>query len=151
MKLGCLLHVFLPAIAVAYIWPDPALDEIESLLFEAESFVAVGVRTCNETAFLARPNSGRTNAQEWVRTAYHDMATADVQAGTGGIDASIAFEISLNRSENVGSGIPSSIEFFKAAQSPRVSMADIIALGALQAVQSCSAGRIILPFRAGRI
>jgi len=151
MKICYFLHVFLPAVAVAYIWPDPAIDEIESMLFEPGEFIASGVISCNQTAFRAEDNSGRKNAQEWVRTAYHDMATADVQAGIGGIDASIAYEALLNRSENVGSGIPTSIQFFQIAQTPRVSMADIIAMGALQAVQSCSAGKIILPFRAGRI
>ena len=43
---------------------------------------------------------GRDDSAEWFRTAYHDMSTADVEAGTGGLDASISFE--TDRAENKG-------------------------------------------------
>src|SRR3569833_3133450 len=105
MRLCHIHHIFLPVIALAYTRPDPVIDEIEDLVFEPASILAFGVASCEKKPFPSSPSSGRTNAQEWVRTAYHDMATADVQAGTGGIDASIAFEATLNRPENVGTGI----------------------------------------------
>src|SRR3569833_3077867 len=100
-------------------WPDPVIDEIEDLVFEPASILAFGVASCEKKPFPSSPSSGRTNAQEWVRTAYHDMATADVQAGTGGIDASIAFEASLNRPENVGSGRPAAGRGGRGGRTPR--------------------------------
>lgn len=39
-----------------------------------------------------------------------DFATANVAAGTGGVDASVGFE--TTRPENVGPGIPDSLFFF---------------------------------------
>jgi len=92
---------------------------------------------------------GRLNQPEWLRTAFHDMATADVAAGTGGLDASIAFE--LDRPENKGRAIPDALSFFREFQSPHVSLSDLIALSALQSVQVCSNPPVVVPFRAGRL
>ncbi|KAH8900717.1 heme peroxidase [Thozetella sp. PMI_491] len=138
--------------AAAYTWPDPRIDAVETILYEHSSgqvrSIAVGVQGCGLTPGDL-PRTGRTNSAEWLRTAYHDMATADVAAGTGGIDASISFE--TDRGENLGKAFAESFNFFAPFQSPGASMSDLIALGALQAVASCSNGSIIVPFRAGRI
>ena len=37
--------------------------------------------------------SSRNTAAEWLRTAFHDAASHDHAAGTGGIDASIVYEM----------------------------------------------------------
>ncbi|KAI3608778.1 l-ascorbate oxidase [Moniliophthora roreri] len=75
------------------------------------------------------------------------MATHNVEDGTGGLDASIRFE--LDRPENIGIGMRSSINDFRSHTRPFASMADIIAMGAVFAYPSC--GGPLIPFRAGRI
>ncbi|KAI6080244.1 heme peroxidase [Hypoxylon rubiginosum] len=135
----------------AYTWPDPRIDLLESILYQQNGFrqygLAFGVAPCNNQASTLE--TGRDDSAEWFRTAYHDMATADVQAGTGGIDASIGFE--TDRDENKGKAFNESIGFFIGFQSVRSSMADLIALGALFSVGSCSNGEVIIPFRGGRV
>ncbi|KAK4157298.1 hypothetical protein C8A00DRAFT_29723 [Chaetomidium leptoderma] len=99
--LALLSCFFVPPSASAYTWPDPQTDVLEAIYYQQNGYggrrFGTFVRTCDEGANLG---PGRTNSAEWVRTAYHDMATADVEAGTGGIDASIGFE--TLRPENVG-------------------------------------------------
>jgi hypothetical protein len=56
-------------------------------------------------------NSGRTTAAQWMRVLFHDFITANVSAGTGGVDASIGFE--TVRSENSGSAFNDSFTFWK--------------------------------------
>ena len=73
--------------------------------------------------------------------------TADVAAGTGGLDASIGFETS--RPENVGIFINDTLSFFAFFVNAKVSMADMIALGVATAVGGCGGPQI--PLRVGRI
>lgn len=40
-----------------------------------------------------RSNTGASIGAEWLRLAYHDVATRDVNAGMGGLDASIVYEL----------------------------------------------------------
>jgi hypothetical protein len=56
-------------------------------------------------------NSGRTTAAQWIRVLFHDFVTANVTAGTGGVDASIGFETA--RSENSGSAFNDSFTFWR--------------------------------------
>lgn len=138
-----------------YTWPDPETDILEAIYYQQighdERRFGVFVRTCDAGATNLGP--GRTNAAEWVRTAYHDMATADVEAGTGGIDASIGFERA--RPENVGKAFTDTLLFFENFMSIRSSMADLIALGAIMSITACTISTerkpIYLPFRAGRV
>ncbi|KAI0095735.1 heme peroxidase [Hypoxylon sp. NC0597] len=136
--------------ATAYTWPDAQIDQLESILYQHNGYrqygLAFGVSPCNNMANTLE--TGRDDSAEWFRTAYHDMATADVGAGIGGIDASIGFE--TDRPENKGKAFNESVGFFTAFQSARSSMADVIALGALFSVGSCSNGEVIIPFRGGR-
>jgi hypothetical protein len=37
--------------------------------------------------------TNRNNAAEWLRTAFHDAASHDAAAGTGGIDGSLQYEL----------------------------------------------------------
>ncbi|THU97658.1 heme peroxidase [Dendrothele bispora CBS 962.96] len=76
------------------------------------------------------------------------MSTHNITDGTGGLDASIRFE--LDRSENVGVGMRRSLEDFIALLTLFASMADLIAMGVVLAYPSCGRGPFI-PYRAGRI
>ncbi|KAL6886068.1 heme peroxidase [Trichoderma evansii] len=133
-----------------YIWPNAKTDLLESMLYEQQGFgagnsPATFIVPCEKVNF----GTGRNGAAEWLRTAYHDMATADVVAGTGGIDASIGFEV--NRDENPGVGFNETLINLAAFLTPRSSMADLIALGAVFAANGCSNGSVEIPFRAGRV
>jgi len=90
---------------------------------------------------------GRQNAAEWLRVGFHDMSTADKEAGTGGLDASIQYE--LDTGENLGPGFNTTLAFMSNFLTARSSMADLIALGVYASVRSC--GGPAVPFRAGRI
>jgi len=48
-----------------------------------------GVTPCS---FSSDP-IGRITAAEWIRTAYHDMSTANASTGAGGLDASIMYDM----------------------------------------------------------
>ncbi len=140
----------------AYTWPDEKIDVLEALLYERQGRIRggmfEGVRSCDSVAGPApghHTTAARTNAAEWLRTAYHDVADADVGAGTGGLDASIAFD--LEHGDNVGAAFNSSMATFVLEQSVRSSLADIIALGTVIAVETCSNGSIVIPYRAGRV
>src|SRR5690349_24287020 len=78
-------------------WPS-SIDELEDLMFLTKGYRR---RTFSDlvTPCSKSPNTaGRINAAEWIRTAFHDMAPADVTNGIGGLDGSLMFE--LGRSEN---------------------------------------------------
>ncbi|KAJ7848907.1 heme peroxidase [Mycena leptocephala] len=90
---------------------------------------------------------GRQNTAEWLRTAYHDMATHDATTGLGGLDGSIQFE--TDRPENIGTAMNTTVEFFGPLQSRRASFADRLALGVVLAIKNC--GGPAIPYRAGRI
>ncbi|KAK1234317.1 hypothetical protein PQX77_002481, partial [Marasmius sp. AFHP31] len=77
-----------------------------------------------------------------------DFATANVAAGTGGIDASIGFE--TLRPENSGSAMNDSLSFFAPYVNAHVSMADLIALSVSLSIGSCSSPTITIPLRGGR-
>ncbi|KAE9405437.1 heme peroxidase [Gymnopus androsaceus JB14] len=111
-------------------WPNPLLRYADQQLYEAglDQFVA----NC-----LAADNT--TVSAQWLRIAYHDMSTHDEEDGTGGLDASIQYE--LDRPQNVGIGMPTSLLSF--------AVADTIALGAVLAVAAC--GGPIIPYSIGRI
>ncbi|KAF3067686.1 WSC domain-containing protein [Trichoderma lentiforme] len=131
------------------VWPNEATDELEKMLFEQqnpfESSLATFAVPCSASGLAI----GRGFGAEWIRNAYHDMATADVQAGTGGIDASIVFE--KDRPENPGAGFQETLDFFRPRYTTRSSLADLFAMGAVFGVGGCSNGNIILPYRAGRV
>ncbi|CAM1507719.1 Fc.00g045670.m01.CDS01 [Cosmosporella sp. VM-42] len=106
-----------------YIWPNARIDVLESMLYEQSG------REANSPASFVVPcgkvpfGAGRGGPAEWLRTAYHDMATANVVAGTGGIDASIGFE--LDRDENAGSAFNETLGNMVQYLTSRSSMADL--------------------------
>ncbi|KAL6697029.1 heme peroxidase [Trichoderma pleuroticola] len=146
-------HFWLPTEA-DYIWPNAQIDELERELYEQENpFDGPGstvsfVDGCSGPAERAL-GIGRSFGAEWIRNAYHDMATADVSAGTGGLDASIVFE--MDRSENVGDAFQETLGIFQGSHNTRVSMADLFAIATVMAVGACSDGKVIVPFRGGRV
>ncbi|EAU88828.2 hypothetical protein CC1G_01201 [Coprinopsis cinerea okayama7 len=131
---------------VGYRWPSPQYDALEGLLYEGRrrdgSNLASIQHPCKN-----RPGSRASIGAEWLRLAYHDVATHNIETGTGGLDASIAFE--LDRAENFGNGMHESIEDFETFPSKYISRADVIAIGTILGVASC--GGPIIPFRGGRI
>lgn len=138
-----------------YVWPNVEIDELERLLFEQESIfgqpgsdLASFVSDCSGLGDGTR-GGGRNFGAEWLRTAYHDMATADVNAGTGGLDASILFE--TDRPENPGKAFSETFGVFSSSHTTRSSMSDLFAMAAVIAVGSCSNGKVIIPFKSGRV
>ena len=75
------------------------------------------------------------------------MATANRYFGTGGLDASLQFE--LTNGENTGPGHNTTLQFYSNYLSSRSSMADLIAAGVYASVRSC--GGLSIPLRLGRI
>ncbi|KZV95573.1 heme peroxidase [Exidia glandulosa HHB12029] len=142
--------------AVAYIWPNPRLDKQESLRWDQDGWnggpFASFLTPCNRFDFGSDPNSlgtGRSNAADWIRSAYHDMATHNVEDGTGGLDASIRFFEEQHRPENAGNGFLNTMIFLTHDASSYASLADILTLAALSAIEHCGGPKIA--YRAGRV
>ncbi|KAJ7678175.1 heme peroxidase [Mycena polygramma] len=96
----------------AYVWPSPQLEALDSVRFGLISFSQPGqdnflsdfADTCSGFLFANISDidaiTRRTNAADWLRTAYHDMATHNIDDGTGGLDdVSIRFLAETNRTE----------------------------------------------------
>ncbi|KAJ6522247.1 heme peroxidase [Mycena capillaripes] len=151
MKLAIILLVPLAA-ANAYVWPSPKLDALEAARFNQDGHnqggIAVFIEPCDKFLFSDSIDSGRSDIADWVRTAYHDMATHNVEDGTGGLDASIRFQEETDRAENVGSGFNNTIQALFTVVNRYVSMADSIALGMIIAIENCGGPEIA--FRCGR-
>ncbi|KAJ7934264.1 heme peroxidase [Mycena leptocephala] len=133
----------------AYIWPSP-YDVLEDAYVLSSGFGSDGtvdeVTPCSLSP-AGGTTTGRQNTAEWLRTAYHDMATHDATTGLGGLDGSIQFE--TDRPENIGTAMNTTVEFFGPLQSKRASFADRLALGVVLAIKNC--GGPAIPYRAGRI
>lgn len=108
--------------------------------YRARGF-ATPVTPCSKGA-----GPGRVAAAEYIRTAFHDMATGNVYQGTGGTDASIAFELG---GDNPGPGFPTTLTTFTPYLTTRSSMADLIAMGVYTSVRSC--GGPVIPVKTGRV
>lgn len=76
-----------------------------------------------------------------------DMASFNRFSGTGGLDGSLQFE--LTRSDNLGTGFKTTLEFYANYVSSRASLADLIAAGVYASVRSC--GGPAVPLRLGRV
>lgn len=111
-----------------------------------------GCRCCDGA--LATPTSGAC----WVggsgvipqRNAdfrLSDMSTRNRFFGTGGLDASLQFE--LNNGENTGPGHGTTLQFYANYLTSRSSMADLIAAGVRASVRSC--GGPVVPLKLGRV
>lgn len=135
-----------PCLAADPTWPS-SIDELEDIMYLTNGY-RKRTFTDSVTPCSKSPNTaGRINAAEWIRTAFHDMATADTYNGIGGLDASLQFE--LGRSENVGPAFETTFIFLQTFLSVRSSISDLLALSMYSAVRAC--GGPIVPIRAGRI
>ncbi|KAJ7100407.1 heme peroxidase [Mycena epipterygia] len=127
--------------AAVFNWLDPLLDTLDDQLYRP------GFNPASTFALNCGPHDNSTIAAQWLRLAYHDMATHNSTTGTGGMDASIVFE--FDRPQDIGVGMLESLVDFLVAPNEYVGMADVIAMGAINAVVGC--GGPIIPFRGGRI
>ncbi|TCD65071.1 hypothetical protein EIP91_003273 [Steccherinum ochraceum] len=137
-------------LANAYTWPNPRMEELDSQLYDRLDYNARGLPAGMEStcaAFIFGATPGRANVADWVRTAYHDMATHNKADGTGGLDASIRFEES--RSENAGDGFSNTLLFIAGFANRYFSLSDDIAMAAVTAIEMCGGPKIA--FRGGRV
>ncbi|RKO84793.1 heme peroxidase [Blyttiomyces helicus] len=108
-------------------------DAFLSLLEPSSGFFQL-VSSCNDINAL------------WLRAAFHDCGDGSILDRTGGADGSLQFE--TGRSEN--SGLGGTVSFLAStAQNAGVSVADVIALGAILSVARC--GGPSIPFHPGRV
>ncbi|KAG9255332.1 heme peroxidase [Emericellopsis atlantica] len=126
-------------------WPS-SIDELEEIMFQTKSFrsrkFADTVDPCSNEA----SGPGRQNAAEWLRTAFHDMSTANSFLKRGGLDGSLQYE--LNTGENKGPGLKTTMEFMAPFISSKSSFSDLVAMGVYTSVRAC--GGPAVPIRAGR-
>ncbi|KAK1230059.1 hypothetical protein PQX77_006875 [Marasmius sp. AFHP31] len=138
------IHVFtltlLPGLVVAD--TRGTINRLEELLFEGPYLADPAF------GFPCQSRDGTTTAAQWLRLGYHDMSTHNIDDGTGGLDASIVFE--LDRPQNVGLGMRETINDLSLLIHPDVSFADIIAFAVVRAVANCGDGPTI-PLRGGRV
>ncbi|KAH7130137.1 heme peroxidase [Dendryphion nanum] len=127
------------------IWPA-SIDELEDIMMLNAGHRARGFANA-VTPCTKETGPGRLAAAEWIRTAFHDMATGNTFTGVGGLDASIAFEITS--SENVGPAFATTLNVYVPFFSSRLSLSDVIAAGVYTATRSC--GGPSIPVRGGRI
>jgi hypothetical protein len=105
-------------VTAAFYYPDIQTSLFEHILVDnwgayASNFssaITPCTRYVTQTGSAAL-NSGRTTAAQWMRVLFHDFITANVNAGTGGVDASIGFE--TMRAENSGSAFNDSFTFWR--------------------------------------
>ncbi|KAL8696378.1 MAG: hypothetical protein Q9224_002825 [Gallowayella concinna] len=139
--------VSLQWVTAAPTWPS-SVDELEDIMMLNTGYRARGFATA-VTPCSAGAGPGRVTAAEFIRTAFHDMATGNIYLGTGGLDASIVFELDNGGGDNIGQAFPTSLKIFAPYLSSRSSMADIIAMGMYTAVRSC--GGPVIPIKTGRV
>ncbi|KAH6908314.1 heme peroxidase, partial [Coprinopsis sp. MPI-PUGE-AT-0042] len=146
MSRKALLLLSISSLGLAYRYPDPRYEALEALIYEgrttAGSSLAALVHPCRK-----RIGSSASVPAEWLRFAFHDMATHNAEEGTGGMDGSLVYE--LDRAENFGSGFITTLGDFENFPNKYLSRADIIAAGAVHSVATC--GGPVIPFRGGRV
>ncbi|KAH6633523.1 heme peroxidase [Boeremia exigua] len=142
--LAVLLLALYDAVAAAPTWPA-STDDLEDILYLNSGYRARGfaspVIPCS-----SGDGPDRNAAAEWIRTAFHDMASANAGTGVGGTDGSILFE--LSSSEHAGAAFRNTLTRYAPHFSSRTSLADLIAAGLYSATRSC--GGPAVPIRGGR-
>ncbi|KAF2135353.1 uncharacterized protein K452DRAFT_303606 [Aplosporella prunicola CBS 121167] len=129
-----------------YTWPSKH-DFLEDLISIQSGYIHEGFGDAVNPCGSSPDGHGRQSAAEWIRSAYHDMSTHDVNTGHGGMDGSIVLETA--RDENVGDAFNSTFGFMEIWHTSRSSMADLLAIGVKVASASCQGPEVA--FRAGRI
>ena len=128
-------------------WPS-SVDELEDIMYLNTGYRARGF-AAPVTPCSAGQGPGRVTAAEYIRTAFHDMATGNTFLGTGGVDGSIVFELGGDQGDNIGAAFPSTLTLLAPFYSSKSTFADVIALSMYTAVRSC--GGPAIPYRSGRI
>ncbi|KAK6197264.1 Oxysterol-binding protein OBPa [Pestalotiopsis sp. IQ-011] len=157
------LHRFLPAVqlfmssASAYyngIDPRDIYEEMEHVLVDnsgtnSDGFINAVTPCSNYVGFSSGGSKrGEQSSAQWVRMAFHDAITANLAAGTGGVDGSIGYE--GDRAENPGQFIEDTLRFMGPTITGYMSMADNIALGLVASLSTCGATVGDIALRAGR-
>ncbi|KAI1169114.1 hypothetical protein F5B18DRAFT_9053 [Nemania serpens] len=129
-------------------WPSQ-IDELEEIMYQVKGYrsrqFGGTVIPCSSQA----SGPGRHNAAEWLRAAFHDMATTTIFDGPrqGGMDGSLQYE--LLSSDNIGPAFNTTLKFMADYYTSRSGVADLLALGVYYAVRSC--GGPVVPIASGRI
>jgi hypothetical protein len=125
MRLPTLLflsHILAAPAHAAFFYPDALISSLEHILVDTHGAYASGfadaITPCSNFVSGAQ-TTGRETAAQWLRVAFHDFVTANVSAGTGGIDASIGFE--TLRAEDSGTAFNDSFTFFRPYVNAQVS------------------------------
>ncbi len=140
---------FIDTAASVATWPSPTYDELEDLMMLNDGYNARDFPFPLVPCTFARA-PGFSIAGGFLRTAFHDMAPADIHTGIGGLDASIGFELdSTVYIENAGVAFNNSLTYYSKFFNGRASMSDLIGLGVYASVRAC--GGPVVPLRAGRI
>lgn len=93
--------------------------------------------------------TGFIPAAGFLRTAFHDVAPHNSAAGTGGLDASINFELTGDGGRaNAGPFANNTLTFLSSYYSNKASMSDLLALATYTAVRGC--GGPAIPIKTGR-
>ncbi|XP_006457946.1 hypothetical protein AGABI2DRAFT_199045 [Agaricus bisporus var. bisporus H97] len=137
--------IWCTSVSAGYSWPSPQYEALETFLYEGRRYDGSNLASLQHPC-KNRSDTGASIGAEWLRLAYHDVSTRDAEAGTGGLDGSIAYE--LDREENAGQAMSASLADFESFSNKYVSRSDVIAAGTIFAVASC--GGPIIPFRGGR-
>ncbi|KAJ3286212.1 hypothetical protein HDU76_008010, partial [Blyttiomyces sp. JEL0837] len=119
-------------------WPSAKWDEMEDIVY-----LNTGYRSRGFTNQIVPCNG---NNAVYLRMSFHDMAGHNAANGTGGLDASLRFE--LTAPEN-GETFGAVMEFFTYYLSDRASLSDLFAAGQSAAVAAC--GGPVVPLRVGRV
>lgn len=119
---------------------------MEDIMFLNTGYLAQGFAEA-VTPCTSEGVEGFISAAQWVRLAFHDVATGNVFTGVGGLDASVVYE--MGSDTNNSPGFNASLEQFAPFLSSRSSMSDLIALSVYTAVRAC--GGPVVPVRTGRI
>jgi hypothetical protein len=153
---------FLAPISQAYVWPGK-YDDLDDVLYMQFGYIRNGHlsdRTYSNSDPLTTTHTtievqscdfgakqpGVQKAAQWVRTAFHDAATYDATTKIGGLDASIQYE--LDRPENLGAALNSTLADISSLVTTRSSAADLLALSLVMSVARCADMRV--PLRLGR-
>ncbi|KAI1352516.1 heme peroxidase [Xylaria sp. FL0043] len=129
-------------------WPSQ-IDELEEIMYQVQGYrsrqFGGTVIPCSSEA----SGPGRHNAAEWLRAAFHDMATTTIAGGPrqGGMDGSLQYEITS--SDNIGPAFNTTLSFMADYYTSKSGVADLLALGVYYAVRSC--GGPVVPIAAGRV
>ncbi|KAJ7656521.1 heme peroxidase [Mycena polygramma] len=146
IPLACVWQLTLGA--AVFNWPDPLLDAIDNHLYvDHYSIISVGTLNC-ATRDLT------TVGAQWLRIAFHDFGSYNGTEGTGGLDASIIYELDRPQASAMLNSFSRLLKMAKirmlASDSNMLEvLADTIAMGAIAAVVGC--GGPVIPYRAGRI